>query len=195
MPSHLGPPYVAALRAGTAPAPPVPLERRAAVPAAIGSLLASLGKEMGYDVCGAAADGLECAGAGLGDATRRAVGQLSVVWMQRGTVVAAFEAVDAESLSQGALLKLSDLMATQPNMRMPLYILAPGSCRASVQREANRPTFAVMDARLADTCRFIAFETLQARLAAAGDLVKYLRPTFLADLSEPCVLEPQRPRR
>ena len=40
------------------------------------------------------------------------------------------------------LLRMSDLVAMQPNLQIPLFIVAPDVRRNKVIEEVNRPTFA-----------------------------------------------------
>src|SRR4051812_6091077 len=40
------------------------------------------------------------------------------------------------------LVRMSDLITMQPNLNIPLYIVAPGERRDKVVKEVNRPTFA-----------------------------------------------------
>lgn len=84
---------------------------------------------------------------------------------------------------------MSDLVSMQPNLNIPLYLVAPEGRRNKVFEEVNRPTFSRLVPPLVDVCRYIAFDTLQEQLEVAGPFIKYLKPEFLEELSEECGLE------
>lgn len=84
---------------------------------------------------------------------------------------------------------MGDLVAMQPNLNIPLFLVVPEDRREKVFAEVNRPTFSRLDPRLAEICRYISFEVLRERLAQLKDVVRYLKPDFLEELSEECDLE------
>ena len=84
---------------------------------------------------------------------------------------------------------MSDLIAMQPNLNIPLYLVAPDERRQKVIDEVNRSTFRRLSPALFEVCRFISFSDLRSRLKEAGALVRYLRPEFLEELSESCEIE------
>lgn len=84
---------------------------------------------------------------------------------------------------------MGDLVAMQPNLKIPLYLVAPEERREKVFAEVNRPTFSRLDPRLAEICRYISFDELRNRLKQVKDFVHYLKPDFLEELSEACELE------
>jgi hypothetical protein len=86
-------------------------------------------------------------------------------------------------------LRMSDLMAMQPNLNIPLYLVAPEDRRDKVLAEINRPTFARLQPPLSEVCRFISFSELKTRLQDVGGYVKYMKPEFLDELSETCILQ------
>jgi hypothetical protein len=122
------------------------------------------------------------------DATNRTIELIDVLWLQKNSIVAAFEIESTTSIYSG-LLRMGDLVAMQPNLNIPLFLVAPEDRREKVFAEVNRPTFSRLDPRLAEICRFISFEELRQRLAQVKDFVQYLKPDFLEELSEACDLE------
>lgn len=77
----------------------------------------------------------------------------------------------------------------QPNLQIPLYIVAPDERRQKVFDEVNRPTFLkLLDPPLVETCRYISFSTLKNKLDVAGSLVKYMNKDFLDEISEVCIV-------
>lgn len=122
------------------------------------------------------------------DATNRTIELIDVLWLQKNSIVAAFEIESTTSIYSG-LLRMGDLVAMQPNLNIPLFLVAPEDRREKVFAEVNRPTFSRLDPRLAEICRFISFDELRQRLAQVKDFVQYLKPDFLDELSEACELE------
>lgn len=166
-------------------------------------LLLQLGEQMGYDVWVARNDqSREIRGRKFSEhfklksalplqfdeATTRTIEFIDVLWLQKNAIIAAFEIESTTSIYSG-LLRMSDLISMQPNLNIPLYLVAPDDRRNKVFEEVNRPTFSRLTPPLADVCRYIAFGTLKERLEAAGPFIKYLRPEFLEELSEECALE------
>ncbi|MAF64044.1 MAG: hypothetical protein CMJ84_00105 [Planctomycetes bacterium] len=170
---------------------------------AIQWLLAKLGNDMGLGVWIARNDrGREVDGHRFTDlprlnsalprqfdeATNRTVELIDVLWLDGNAIVAAFEIESTTAIYSG-LLRMSDLIAMQPNLSIPLYIVAPDERREKVISEVNRPTFSHLSPRMADICRFISFATLQERLERIGAIARYLRPDFLEEASESCEVE------
>jgi hypothetical protein len=56
---------------------------------------------------------------------------------------------------------MSDLISMQPNLNIPLYIVAPDDRRDKVFKEVNRPTFSRLSPPLTEICRYIPFSTLK----------------------------------
>jgi predicted RNA-binding protein len=169
----------------------------------IQSLLLKLGSDMGFDVWVARNDrGRQLKGARFNElpklktelplqfdeATNRTIELIDVLWLKGNAIVAAFEIESTTSIYSG-LLRMADLIAMQPNLNIPLYLVAPDDRRQKVIDEVNRPTFRRLSPPLFEVCRFISFSDLRTRLKEAGPLVRYLRPEFLEELSESCEIE------
>lgn len=122
------------------------------------------------------------------DATNRTIELIDVLWLDRNSIVAAFEIESTTSIYSG-LLRMSDLVAMQPNLNIPLFLVAPEERRGKVFNEVNRPTFSRLDPRLAEICRYISFDALRERLGRVKDFVRFLKPDFLEELSEACDVE------
>jgi hypothetical protein len=122
------------------------------------------------------------------EVTSRTVELIDVLWLSGNAIVAAFEIESTTSIYSG-LLRMSDLIAMQPNLNIPLYLVAPDDRRHSVFKEVNRPTFARLSPPLVDICRYIAFSTLRDYLTQVGAFLRYLKPQFLDELSESCALD------
>lgn len=118
--------------------------------------------------------------------TGAVISLIDVLWLNNAAIVAAFEIESTTSIYSG-LLRMSDLLALQPNLNIPLYLVAPLSRRSRVFQEVNRPTFSSLSPPLSRVCRYISFEGLAERLDAVREVAKFLRPDFLVDISESCV--------
>ena len=166
-------------------------------------LLLKLGSDMGLDVWVAKNDrSREANGRSLRDvprlrdnlplqfdeATTRTVELIDVLWMRKNAIVAAFEIESTTSIYSG-LLRMSDLIAMQPNLNIPLYIVAPDERQKKVLAEVNRPTFSRLSPPMNQICRFVSFSALPDRVTQMADMARYLRPEFLEELSESCEVE------
>lgn len=130
-------------------------------------LLLTLGAELGLDVWVARNDrGRKWNATTLGslpkmldelptqfnEATTRTIELIDVLWLSGNSIVAAFEVECTTSVYSG-LLRMSDLMALQPNLDINLYLVAPDERRDKVEQELLRPTFSLREKPLA---RFVA---------------------------------------
>lgn len=178
--------------------PPPPKE--ASVHTEMQYLLLRLGSDMNFDVYVAQNDqNKEWQGHKFSDlprrrdslpnqfdpATNKVVKLIDVLWLDGNAIIAAFEVESTTSIYSG-LLRMSDLLSMQPNISVPLFLLAPEDWRTRVIAQVNRPTFARMKQPLVEVCRYISFEGLREALAASKAFVKYLKPDYLQEISESC---------
>ncbi len=77
----------------------------------------------------------------------------------------------------------------QPNLNIPLYLVAPDDRRGKVMDEVNRPTFSRFSPPLRQVCRFLSISALSDGVSQVGAFVRHLKPDFIADLSESCEIE------
>ena len=122
------------------------------------------------------------------DATNRTIELIDVLWLRGNAIVAAFEVESTTSIYSG-LLRMSDLVAMQPNLNIPLYLVAPDDRRERVIIEVNRPIFSRLNPPLSETCRFISFSTLKEQIKAASNFIRFMKPEFLEEISESCEIE------
>jgi hypothetical protein len=122
------------------------------------------------------------------DATNKTIELIDVLWLKGNAIVAAFEVESSTSIYSG-LLRMSDLIAMQPNLNIPLYLVAPDERREKVINEVNRPTFLKISPPLYEICRFIAFSTLKEKIKAISDYLRFIKPEFLEEISESCMIE------
>ena len=165
-------------------------------------LLLKLGADMGFDVYVASNDqSRQWKGRKFSDMPRRRssipqqfdpytngiIQRIDVLWLSGAAIIAAFEVESTTSIYSG-LLRMSDLLAMQPNIQIPLFLVAPEERRIKVIREINRPTFKRRTQPLVNICRYISFEGLREALDGIGDNVTFLRADWLQKISEPCEL-------
>ncbi|MEW5975076.1 MAG: hypothetical protein AB1898_04630 [Acidobacteriota bacterium] len=166
-------------------------------------LLLMLGSDMGFDVWVARND-RSCEFNGqrfseiprlkvelplqFDEATNRTIELIDVLWLKGSSILAAFEIESTTSVYSG-LLRMSDLAAMQPNLNIPLYLVAPDDRRDKVLTEINRPTFSKLEPPLSEVCRFIAFSELRKKIQEIAPYLRFLKPEFLEELSESCEIE------
>src|SRR4029077_21100393 len=85
------------------------------------------------------------------EATNRTIELIDVLWLRGNSIVAAFE-VECTTAIYSGLLRMSDLLALQPNLDIKLYLVAPDERRNKVEQEILRPTFALRDKPLSPAC-------------------------------------------
>jgi hypothetical protein len=168
-------------------------------------LLLKLGSDMGLDVWVARNDrNREYKGKRLADiprmkkelplkfdpVTNKTIELIDVLWVRANAIAAAFEIESTTSIYSG-LLRMADLLALQPNLSIPLYIVAPDERRDKVISEVNRPTFSRLAPAMADMTRFISFSSLREQIEKAQPFLRFLKADFIEELSESCVVEEQ----
>jgi hypothetical protein len=72
----------------------------------------------------------------------KAVEQIDVLWLQKKTIVRAFEVEHTTAVYSG-ILRMADLLALQPNFHTKLHIVAPEERRKKVFQELMRPAFSI----------------------------------------------------
>jgi len=119
------------------------------------------------------------------DATNRTIELIDVLWLSGNSIVAAFEVECTTSIYSG-LLRMSDLLALQPNIDINLFLVAPDDRRDKVEQELLRPTFSLREKPLSKICGFLAFGRLCEQLAGIRKLGlgASLRATFLKSTAE-----------
>ncbi|MDQ1318525.1 MAG: hypothetical protein QG588_2187, partial [Candidatus Poribacteria bacterium] len=70
------------------------------------------------------------------DATNRTIELIDVLWLQGDAIIAAFEVEHTSAIYSG-LLRMSDLISMQPNIKINLFIVAPDDRREKVFNEIN----------------------------------------------------------
>jgi hypothetical protein len=119
------------------------------------------------------------------EATNRTIELIDVLWLSGNSIVAAFEVECTTSIYSG-LLRMSDLLALQPNLDISLFLVAPDERRTKVEQELLRPSFSLREKPLAKVCGFLPFGRLCEQLEGIRKLGlgSSLRATFLKSTAE-----------
>jgi hypothetical protein len=119
------------------------------------------------------------------EATNRTVELIDVLWLKGNTTLAAFE-IEATTSIYSGLLRMSDLLALQPNLDLDLYLVAPNERRAKVRQEIARPTFAYREKPLPRVCGFLGFGKLMEKVEGIRrlGLARSVKPEFLKTTAE-----------
>jgi hypothetical protein len=115
--------------------------------------------------------------------TNRIVELIDVLWLDGDAIQCAFEIEHTSPIYSG-VLRMSDLLAMQPNLNVRLYLVAPDERRQKVREEVNRPTFARARRPLPSACKFIPYSRLRAKIEQIGSTARYLRPEFIEEIAE-----------
>lgn len=162
--------------------------------------LLMLGRDMGFDLWVARNDRSKTwNGTALGalpgmverlptqfnEATNRTIELIDVLWLKGNSILAAFE-VEATTSVYSGLLRMSDLLALQPNLSINLFLVAPDDRRDKVESELMRPTFKLREKPLASLCGFLGFDSLVEKLRGIQQLglASSLKADFLEKTAE-----------
>ena len=122
------------------------------------------------------------------DATNKTIELIDVLWLQGDAIMAAFEVEHTSAIYSG-LLRMSDLISMQPNIKINLYIVAPDEREDKVISEVNRPTFTKLKPPLNKLCRYIPYSSLKEEIEQMGHRVSYLKPEFLNEIAVDCLAD------
>ena len=162
--------------------------------------LLALGADMGFDLWVARNDrSKKWRGKALGEmprmvselptqfneATNRTIELIDVLWLKGNSIVAAFE-VECTTAVYSGLLRMSDLLALQPNLDINLFLVAPDEREEKVEQEILRPTFGLREKPLADVCGFLSFSKLMEKVDGIRKLglATSLKADFLQKTAE-----------
>jgi len=119
------------------------------------------------------------------EATNKTIELIDVLWLQGDAIVAAFEVEHTSAIYSG-LLRMSDLLAMQPNIKINLYLVAPDERFEKVFSEVNRPTFAKLKPPLPRICKFIPYSALKNEIDKVGPRLQYIKPEFIEAIAVSC---------
>lgn len=163
-------------------------------------LLATLGAEMGFEIWIARNDRsriwnrktlgelprvIDELPTQFNEATNRTIELIDVLWLKGNSIAAAFEVECTTSVYSG-LLRMSDLLALQPNIEINLFLVAPDERREKVKQEILRPTFSLKEKPLAEVCGFLGFGNFTTKLDGIRKLglASSLKSDFLQKTAE-----------
>ncbi len=115
-------------------------------------------------------------GLGLNNEAQRRISLIDVLWVQKDAPLFAFEVEDTTSVYSG-LLRMADLMAEVPNLRINFFIVAPADRRDKVLSELGRPTFRKIG--LSDYCSYITYGDLEELLKRIDGFVGHVQPSII----------------
>jgi hypothetical protein len=119
---------------------------------------------------------------GFNQATMKTIEQIDVLWLKGLSIMRAFEVEHTTSVYSG-ILRMADLLAMQPNLKIRLHIVAPASRREKVFQEIRRQVFAHLEGgALSGICTYLSYEKV-AELRGQQHLV-YLSDKVLEDYEE-----------
>jgi len=162
--------------------------------------LIRLGAAMGFDIWVARNDrGKECNGKALqnlpnivnelptqfDNVTNKVIELIDILWLRGNRIVSAFEIECTTSVYSG-LLRMSDLLALQPNIKINLFLIAPETRRGKVRNEILRPTFRLREKPLSEICGFISIEELKEKIEGMKrlGLISSIKADFLNEIAE-----------
>ena len=158
-------------------------------------LIARIGAAMGYDVFVPASDrGRVWDGHELGSLPRvldqlrlplvphamRIIQNIDVLWLDRDAIQAAFEVERTTSIYSG-ILRMTDLLALQPNLDISCFLVTPDERRERVREQVNRATFARMRRPLSSICHYIPFSTLIEEEQRGVKGWRHMRFSYITD--------------
>lgn len=98
---------------------------------------------------------------GYDTTTTKTIEQIDVLWLNRRSIVRAFEVEHTTSVYSG-LLRMADLVALQPNINISLHIVAPAEKREKVMQEIQRPVFTLLEGRaLSEMCTYLSYDSVR----------------------------------
>ncbi|HBA61176.1 MAG TPA: hypothetical protein DCZ92_10240 [Elusimicrobia bacterium] len=108
------------------------------------------------------------------ETTLKTIKNIDVLWIRNRSIVRAFEVEDTTSIYSG-ILRMADLLALQPMLKIKLHIVAPNERREAVFQQVSRPVFAVMGENpLSDVCTYISYDSV-------ADLAKEKKLPYMTD--------------
>lgn len=114
--------------------------------------------------------------------TTRIIEHIDVLWLKSNVVQCAFE-IEHTTVIYSGLLRLADLVTSQPNIKIKLFIVAPQDRKPKVIQQLNRPVFRD---HLCELCKFIAYDKLERTLAQIEDWAGYLQVGLVEKIAESC---------
>lgn len=92
----------------------------------------------------------------------KTIEQIDVLWLRKRSIVRAFEVEHTTAVYSG-LLRMADLVALLPDIKIKLHIVALASKRDKVMQEIQRPVFSLLvGPALSEMCTFLSYDSIEA---------------------------------
>jgi hypothetical protein len=141
------------------------------------ALLAKIGEQMGFDIWLPNPDRARVAKVweprdprtllttlplSYDKATQSTISLIDVIWIKnKRSIARAFEVEHTTSIYSG-ILRMADLVALQPDIKIKMHIVAPSDRQEKFSTEIRRPVFSYMtNGRLSDMCTFISYDDVK----------------------------------
>lgn len=111
---------------------------------------------------------------GFDDNTRRIVQNIDVLWLTKNVIRKAFEVESSTTIYSG-LLRMNDLVLSQPYNQIDLYIVTSRQRRERLRSQLFRPSFQ----QLLPRCEFLSFEDVDKQLERVTSLGREVRVSGL----------------
>jgi hypothetical protein len=113
------------------------------------------------------------------DATIRTIEQIDVIWLRGRSIARAFEIEHTTAIYSG-LLRMADLVALQPDINIPLHIVAPEERQVTVLDQIKRPVFSLLETGpLSERCSLLTYDDV-TEIATKPDLT-HMRDSILEE--------------
>lgn len=104
---------------------------------------------------------------GFDSITNQIISNIDVLWLEGNVIHKAFEIESTTSIYSG-LLRMSDLVLSQPNITIDLNVVAPLKRRELVRKNILRPSFT----RLRPKCSYISFEEITGKFEIVKTILR-----------------------
>ena len=129
-----------------------------------------------YDLAGTLVDILPM---NYNEATIWTIEQIDVIWLRGRSIARAFEIEHTTAIYSG-LLRMADIVALQPDIDIPLHIVAPEERQAAVLDQIRRPVFSLLETGpLSRRCSLLTYDDVR-EIVAKPDLT-HMRDSILDD--------------
>ncbi|MBF8965753.1 hypothetical protein I0P70_21050 [Pontibacter sp. FD36] len=115
-------------------------------------------------------------------ATLKTIENIDILWIKGRSIIRAFEVEHTTSIYSG-ILRMADLMALQPNLKIQAHIVAPNERKEKVLQEITRPVFTFLESGpLSESCTFISYDSVEE--LAEEKRLEYMTDAVLEEFSE-----------
>ncbi|MEX2170343.1 MAG: hypothetical protein WD851_13600 [Pirellulales bacterium] len=113
--------------------------------------------------------------------TLTTIEEIDVLWLDRRSIVRAFEVEHTTSVYSG-LLRMTDLLSLNPNLDINFHIVAPDARRKKVFEQITRPTFSCLEkAPLSQLCSFLSYSAVET---IESNKLEHTRDTIIDEYAD-----------